>query len=193
MTAGSGILHQEFHSPAFTKKGGLFRVAQLWVNLPAASKLTPPRYQAIGAVTMPRVELENGAGSVRVIAGSFSGQAGPAKTFTPVNVWDVELNGGTSAAVEAPEGHTTLVVVLSGALGFEGVAGVRDAEAALFSRGGTSVALAATVATKALMLTGAPIDEPIVGRGPFVMNTEAEIRQAFRDSGSGRFGSIGRA
>jgi redox-sensitive bicupin YhaK (pirin superfamily) len=193
MTAGSGILHQEFHSPAFTKKGGLFRVAQLWVNLPAARKLTLPRYQAINAETMPRIELENGAGNLRAIAGSFGGQAGPAKTFTPVNVWDVEIKGGMRAVLDAPEGHTTLVVVLSGALAFAGIPDVRDAEAAVFSRGGTGVALTAKGATKILMLTGAPIDEPIVGRGPFVMNTEAEIRQAFRDFGSGRFGSIGRA
>ena len=192
MTAGSGILHQEFHSPRFTKTGGVFRVAQLWINLPADRKLTAPRYQSIKAETMPVVELEGGAGHARIIAGSFGGQMGPAKTFTPVNVWDLELKGEARATIEAPEGHTTLVVVLSGALAFDQTERVREAEAALFSRAGAGVVLMPAAPTEVLILTGVPIDEPIVGRGPFVMNTEAEIRQAFRDFGSGRFGALER-
>jgi redox-sensitive bicupin YhaK (pirin superfamily) len=190
MTAGAGIVHQEFHSPAFTKKGGVFRLVQLWVNLPGSHKTTPPRYQSIKAETMPVVELAEGAGRVRVIAGSMGGQAGPAKTFTPVNVFDLDLKSGGRARIDAPEGHTCLVVALSGVLNFNGKTQVRDAEAAVFSRDGTSLTLNPKMPTKALMLTGAPIDEPIVGRGPFVMNTEAEIRQAFRDFSSGRFGGI---
>jgi quercetin 2,3-dioxygenase len=188
MTAGAGIVHQEFHSPAFTKKGGVFRVAQLWVNLPASLKSTPPRYQSIKAETMPFIELPDGAGRARVIAGSLSGKTGPAKTFTPMNVFDLDLKSGGAAPIDAPEGHTCVVIALSGVLDFDGKAQVRDAEAAVFSRHGTGVMLRPKMPTKALMLTGAPIDEPIVGRGPFVMNTQAEIRRAFRDFASGRFG-----
>jgi redox-sensitive bicupin YhaK (pirin superfamily) len=190
MTAGAGIVHQEFHSPAFTKKGGVFRVAQLWVNLPAARKSTPPRYQSIEADALPFVELAGGAGRARVIAGSLSGHVGPAKTFTPVNVFDLDLRSRGRAGIDAPEGHTCLVIVLAGLLDFGRKTQVRDAEAAVFSRDGAGVVLTPRMPTKALMLTGAPIDEPIVGRGPFVMNTEAEIRQAFRDFTSGRFGAI---
>jgi quercetin 2,3-dioxygenase len=193
MTAGVGIVHQEFHSPAFTKKGGVFRVVQLWVNLPASHKSTPPRYQSIKAETMPFVDLPDGAGRARVIAGSWGCKTGPAKTFTAVNVFDLDLTSGGHAPIDAPEGHTCLVVALSGALDFDGKTQVRDAEAAVFSRDGAGVVLRPKMPTKVLMLTGAPIDEPIVGRGPFVMNTDAEIRQAFRDFSSGRFGGIATA
>jgi quercetin 2,3-dioxygenase len=192
MTAGGGILHQEFHSAAFTKSGGLFRMVQLWVNLPAARKLTTPRYQSIKTEAIPVVPLAEGAGQARIIAGSFDGHPGPAKTFTPVNIWDLDLKVDQGIVIEAPEGHTTLIVVLWGALALEWDAEVREAEAALFARDGAGVSLAASVPTKALVLTGMPIDEPIVGRGPFVMNREVEIQQAFRDFSSGRFGMIAR-
>jgi redox-sensitive bicupin YhaK (pirin superfamily) len=192
LTAGSGILHQEFHSPAFTKSGGLFRVVQLWVNLPRTRKLSAPRYQSIEAATIPVVELAGGAGHARVIAGSLEGREGPAKTFTPLNVWELELEGDRSATLDAPDGHTTLAIVLSGALAFDGSSEVRDAEGALLSREGTGVVLTPKAPTRVLLLTGAPIEEPIVGRGPFVMNTEAEIKQAFRDFSSGRFGALDR-
>lgn len=188
MTAGAGIVHQEFHSPAFTKKGGVFRVAQLWVNLPASRKSTPPRYQSIKSEIMPFVELADGAGRARVIAGSLAGQTGPARTFTPISVFDLDLKSSGRARIDAPEGYTCLVVVLSGVLDFDGKAQVREAEVAVFSRNGAGIALTPKMPTEALMLTGTPIDEPIVGRGPFVMNTEAEIREAFRDFANGRFG-----
>jgi quercetin 2,3-dioxygenase len=189
MTAAAGILHQEFHSPDFTKKGGIFRVVQLWVNLPALNKSTLPRYQAIKAEAIPFVELADGAGYARVIAGSLGGKTGPAETFTPINVFDLDLKGGGHAHIDAPEGHTCVVIILSGLL--EGKTELRDAEAAIFSRDGAGVVLTPRLPTKALMLTGEPLDEPIVGRGPFVMNTDAEIRQAFRDFSKGRFGAIG--
>jgi quercetin 2,3-dioxygenase len=187
MTAGAGVVHQEFHSPVFTRTGGLFQAVQLWVNLPATLKLTPPRYQAIEAERMPIIELADNAGRVRVIAGSFAGRSGPAKTLTPLNVWDVVLAGGSQAVVEAPEGHTTIVVVLSGRLVFEGGADLRDAQAALLSRAGQGTKLVGADSTRALILTGAPLEEPIVGRGSFVMNTEAQLRQAFLDFGRGHF------
>jgi quercetin 2,3-dioxygenase len=191
MTAGAGVLHQEFHSSAFTRIGGVFRVLQLWLNLPAAQKLVTPRYQELAASSIPVAELKGGAGQVRVIAGSLDGLAGPAQTFSPVNVWDFELTGRSSSVVNTPRGHTTLAVVVSGTLTFNERGEVHDAETVLFSRDGDSILLNATVPSKVLVLTGAPIDEPIVGRGPFVMNSDAEIRQAFLDFGGGRFGAIG--
>jgi quercetin 2,3-dioxygenase len=189
MTAGAGVIHQEFQSRAFARTGGLLQMVQLWVNLPAALKLTSPRYQQIKAEQIPVVALKDRAGSARIIAGSFNNHVGPATTFTPVNVWDLTLNTETRAIIDPPEDHTTLIVVLSGRLVFDGAREVGEAEAALLSRSGRGAVLTATSATKALVLTGAPIDEPIVGRGPFVMNTEAEVRQAFLDFGSGRFGA----
>jgi quercetin 2,3-dioxygenase len=192
MTAGAGILHQEFHSPAFTRRGGVFQMVQLWVNLPAALKLTPPRYQAIEAADIPSVDLPGKAGRMRIIAGSSDGEAGPAATFSELNVWDLTLNPDSRTNIDAPEGHTTIVLVLSGCLEFEGNGGIGEAQAALLDREGAGAELFAPVATRALVLTGAPLNEPIFGRGPFVMNTEAEIRQAFLDFGSGRFGAIER-
>jgi quercetin 2,3-dioxygenase len=189
----AGILHHELQSAAFAKAGGLFRMVELWVNLPADLKLTSPKYQSIKANKMPVIELKGGAGRAQVIAGSLYGQVGPAKTFTAVDVWDLELTSKTCVVVDAPEGHTALIRVLSGALAFEPGADVCDAEAALLSRSGEGALLRAKAATNALVLTGAPINEPIVGRGPFVMNTEAEIREAFQDFGSGRFGGADRA
>lgn len=190
MTAGAGILHQEFHSPAFTKKGGVFRAVQLWVNLPASHKSMPPHYQSIKAEAIPFVELGEGAGSARVIAGSLSNQTGPARTFTPLSVFDLELKSGVHAHIDAPEGYTCLVVVLTGMLDLGSNTQVREAEAAVFSRHGAGIELKPKLPTKALTLVGAAIDEPIVGRGPFVMNSAAEIRKAFRDFASGRFGAI---
>jgi redox-sensitive bicupin YhaK (pirin superfamily) len=190
MTAGAGVLHQELHSGGFTQRGGVLRAAQLWVNLPAALKLTPPRYQPIHAAQIPQVALGGDAGQVRVIAGVFAGRQGPAGTFSAINVWDVSLRRQAEAALDAPEGHTTIIVVLCGSLLFEGGTEVKEAQAALLSRAGRRVELAATVPARALILTGAPIEDPIVGRGPFVMNTEAQVRQAFLDFGTGRFGTV---
>ena len=114
MTAAGGILHEEFHSPGFTKAGGPFQMIQLWVNLPARDKMSAPHYQSILSGDIPSVELPDGAGRVRVIAGDFDGHAGPARTFTPINVWDVRLNRDAAVTLDLPEGHTTMLVVLSG-------------------------------------------------------------------------------
>jgi quercetin 2,3-dioxygenase len=192
MTAGAGVLHQEFHSPAFTRRGGMFRMVQLWVNLPSALKLAPPRYQSIEAAYIPTVELPGESGQVRVIAGAFDGQVGPAATFSALNVWDLALSAKSSANIDTPKGHTTIVVVLSGVLEFDRDVRIAEAQAALLDQADAGAKLFAPVATRVLVLTGAPLNEPIVGRGPFVMNTEAQIRQAFLDFGSGRFGAIER-
>lgn len=188
MTAGGGILHDEFHSPAFTAKGGRFRMVQLWVNLPAKDKLAAPGYQAITAKEIPALAFEGG--SLRVIAGDFAGMKGPARTFTPLNVWDLRLDSGGRAELALPEGHNSLLVVLSGEVRINGTERVGEAKVAMLERSGTEVDLAGVSASHVLVLTGEPIDEPIVGYGPFVMNTEDEIRSAINDFNAGRFGQI---
>ena len=194
MTAGGGILHEEFHSPAFARTGGPFRMVQLWVNLPARDKMTRPGYQSILNADIPTVTLPDKAGTARIIAGAMDAAQGPAKgpasTFTPINVWDVRLNRDAETRLDLPEGHTAIVVVLSGHLTVNGDQPAGAAEALLLDRKGDRVTLSADADTTLLILTGEPIDEPIVGYGPFVMNSEAEIRQAVTDFNSGRFGDI---
>lgn len=193
MTAAGGIIHEEFHSPSFTKTGGPFRMVQLWVNLPAKDKLAPAGYQSILNADIPSVELLDGAGRVRVIAGDFHGAKGPARTFTPLNVWDVRLSRDASVKFELPEGHTAMIVILSGHVTVGGSQPVGEAELVLLDRDGTGVTIDADGDSTLLVLTGAPIDEPIVGYGPFVMNSEAEIHQAIADFNSGRFGQMAEA
>ncbi|CAI9121249.1 pirin family protein [Brytella acorum] len=188
MTAGGGILHEEYHAPSFAKTGGPFRMVQLWVNLPAKDKMAAPGYQPIVSSTIPVVELPEGAGSARVIAGAFRGVVGPAHTFTPINVWDVRLKRDTDFSLDLPEGHTSMLIVLNGRITVDGTQDAGDAEMLLLSREGSSVHVHAHSDTTLLVLTGEPIDEPIVGYGPFVMNTQAEIRQAMADVRSGTFG-----
>lgn len=187
MTAAGGILHEEYHSPAFAKTGGPFKMMQLWVNLPAKDKMAPSRYQAITNAQIPVVELPDDAGVARVIAGDFGGTKGPAKTFTPVNVWDLRLSRDADISLSLPDGHTAMLVVLGGHLTVEGEQEVGEAEMVMLSREGGEVRLRADGDTTLLVLTGEPIDEPVVGYGPFVMNTEAEIRQAMDDINSGTF------
>lgn len=191
MTAASGILHEEYHSPAFARKGGDFEMVQLWVNLPAKDKSARPGYQTLLKADIPTVDLANGAGKVRMIAGSFDGAKGPARTFTPINLWDVRLGRGKVARFDPPEGHTLAVLVLSGTIEIDGKEIAREAQTVIFGRHGGAVAIEANADAKLLVLTGEPIDEPVVARGPFVMNTADEIRQAMLDFQSGRFGAIG--
>lgn len=190
MTAAGGIIHEEFHSPAFARTGGPLRNVQLWVNLPAKDKMAPAGYQGILSADIPVVDLPGGAGKARIIAGEFGGVRGPARTFTPINVWDVRLNRGADARFDLPEGHTAMLVVLAGPVIVNGAQPANDAEMVLLDRKGGDVAIHATADATLLVLTGEPINEPIVGHGPFVMNSEAEIRQAFDDFRSGRFARI---
>jgi redox-sensitive bicupin YhaK (pirin superfamily) len=190
MTAAGGILHEEFHSRAFTRTGGPFRMVQLWVNLPAKDKMAAPGYQSIRDADIPAVELPEGAGRVRVIAGAFDGRTGPARTFTPINVWDLRLKRDAAVTLDLPEGHTSMLVVLSGRVTVNGTQEAGEAEVVLLDRRGETVAVDAAGDASVLVLTGAPIDEPIVGYGPFVMNTEAEIRQAIEAFNGGRFGRM---
>lgn len=189
MTAASGILHDEFHSQAFTRSGGTLEMVQLWVNLPAKDKMSKPGYQTLLDKNIPSVELPDGAGRVRVIAGEFNGHKGPARTFTPMDVWDVRLSKGRSAKFNFAEGRTLAVVVLRGPV-LVNDSVVRDSQLVSLERSGTELSLEANDDAKVLILSGEPIDEPVVGYGPFVMNSTAEIETAIRDFNSGKFGRI---
>lgn len=189
MTAASGIVHEEFHSADYAKRGGPFEMVQLWVNLPAKHKMDAPRYQALESRSFPEVELSNESGRLRVIAGEVFGEKGPAKTFTPMNMWDVRLNQGARQVFEVPEGHTALVLVLDGSVSI-GTETMESAELAVLEQRGTQFELVANKLSKVLFLGGEPIPEPIVGHGPFVMNSESEIRQAILDYQQGRMGRL---
>lgn len=190
MTAASGILHEEFHSRAFTRKGGPLEMVQLWVNLPAKDKNAAPGYQSLLDRDIPSVTLPDGAGTLRVIAGDYGGHRGPARTFTPIDLWDVRLRRDAVTSLGLPEGHTVAVVVLKGTVQVNGDTIAREAQFVLLDRTGGAVRLEANSDAKLLILSGAPIDEPVVMHGPFVMNTDQEIRQAMIDFQSGRFGEI---
>lgn len=190
MTAASGILHEEFHSREFTRTGGTLEMVQLWVNLPARDKMSAPRYQTLLNRDIPAVELPDGAGKLRVIAGDYDGHRGPAETFTSMDVWDLRLRQGHTTGFEVPEGRTLAVVVLRGTVLVNGTQVARDSQMVLFDRKGSDVSLEANSDATLLLLSGEPIDEPVVGYGPFVMNSTEEIDQAITDFNSGRFGQI---
>jgi redox-sensitive bicupin YhaK (pirin superfamily) len=190
MTAASGVVHEEFHSEGFTKSGGTFEVAQLWVNLPAAQKMTPPRYQEIRASDIPRVELGHGAGSARVIAGEFAGARGPAKTVTPIVLCDLQLAAGHSTELAVPNGYTTMLVLQHGMVLVNESEPMRGVELAVFDRDGNQITIECRQDARALLLAGEPIGEAVVGQGPFVMNSREEIRQAMQDYQSGAMGSL---
>ena len=190
MTAASGILHEEFHSHEFTRTGGTLEMVQLWVNLPAKDKLAAPGYQTLLDAEIPSVALADEAGRVRVIAGEFDGHRGPARTFTAMDVWDVRLNAGKATTFSLPEGRTLALVVLKGTVLVNGSAVTREAQMVTLARDGHEVTLEANSDATVLLLSGEPIDEPIVGYGPFVMNTQEEISQAVVDFNSGKFGRM---
>lgn len=190
MTAAGGIIHQEFHSEDFARRGGMLEMVQLWVNLPAQHKMSAPRYQTLLKKDIPTRSLPDGAGSLRVIAGEYQGAAGPARTFTPMNVWDVRINRGHIGSFTVPAGHTVAVIVLRGTVQVNGTHLARDAQLVLLDRAGTELQIEANTDASLLLLSGEPIDEPIVGYGPFVMNSREEIVQAITDFNSGRFGRV---
>jgi redox-sensitive bicupin YhaK (pirin superfamily) len=190
MTAGSGILHEEFHSTGYAQRGGPFEMVQLWVNLPRKDKMTAPGYQGITDAQIPAVALPDGAGTLRVIAGDYHGHAGPARTFSPINVWDVRVGAGKAVQLPQAHGWTTLVVVLAGTALVNGDTVLREKPVATLSTEGTGVTLEANSDAKVLLLAGEPIDEPVVGYGPFVMNSQQEIIQAIADFNGGKFGRM---
>ena len=190
MTAGAGILHEEMHSAQFTQQGGMLSMAQLWVNLPASQKMTPPGYQAIEAERIPSIQFEHDQGTARLIAGNDAGLSGPAKTHTAMQVWDLQIKKGAVISLPAPNHWTAALAILQGQVKTDkGLAG--DASLITYSQAGVGIELSASQDTHALFLSGEPIWEPIVGYGPFVMNTKAEIAQAIDDFNSGQFGRLG--
>ena len=191
MTAGAGIIHEEFHSEAFSQRGGLFEMVQLWVNLPAKDKNTPARYQHLAKENIPVVTLPNEAGYIRVIAGAYEDARGRAHSFTEMNVWDIVLHANAAASLQLPEHHNLSMVVLRGDVTFNGTQTAHAGELVGFvTEAGTIELQAGSEEVKILLLSGVPIDEPVVGYGPFVMNTQQEIRQAINDFNAGRFGAI---
>lgn len=190
MTAASGILHEEFHSESFTRRGGMLEMVQLWVNLPASDKMTEPGYQTLLDADIPKVALDNGAGTVRVISGEHQGHQGPAHTFTSMDVWDIRLSQEGSAQFVLPEGRTLALVVLRGDLLVNDGRMAGEAQVVVFTPAGTRVAIEAKSDATLLLLSGEPIDEPIVGQGPFVMNSRAEIAKAIADFNRGGFGRL---
>jgi redox-sensitive bicupin YhaK (pirin superfamily) len=190
MTAGAGILHEEFHSQAFAKSGGTLDMVQLWVNLPARDKMTIPSYQTLLRKDIPVIELPEGSGSLRVIAGEYAGQPGPARTFSAMDVWDLRLLRGRSVSLPFTAGRTAALVILRGAVQVNGSEIVREAQWVLLDREAGEVLLEANGDAAVLVLSGEPLNDPIVGYGPFVMNSEAQIEEAIEDFNAGRFGRI---
>jgi len=190
MTAANGIIHEEFHSPAFARSGGTLEMVQLWVNLPARDKRAAAGYQTLLAQDIPEVTLDGEGGSLRVIAGSYRGHTGPARTFTRLDVWDLRLNVGVALQLPLAAGRNAALVVLRGSVQVNGEREAGPSSLVLLDRGGEDVTVEALEGTSVLLLSGEPIDEPIVGYGPFVMNSQAEIAESFDDFQAGRFGQM---
>ena len=189
MTAARGIVHEEFHSREAARRGGVVSMAQLWVNLPKADKTAAPAYQDIRDADIPRVELANGGGVARIIAGALDGAKGPARTFTPMNVWDLDLKAGASVTLPIGEGENLILPIFHGAVKIAGKT-VGAGKVALFDRSGDSVTLEALEPSRVLLLSGRPIDEPIAAYGPFVMNSRADIQKAMDDYNRGAMGFL---
>ena len=218
MTAGRGILHEEFHSEAFGQRGGIFSMVQLWVNLPSKHKLTDPKYQSIKRADMPIIELiddqdisdqdaqkQTIIGQVAIIAGDWHGITGAATTFTPINMWDIALHTAGTTSIQVPSTHNTLLLIQQGQLLVNGIAvstgGLIQFAAPIHIDTESESASDTTTdsieltysddlqgVVKLLLLSGEPIGEPVAGYGPFVMSTQEELRQAFRDYQIGNFG-----
>ncbi|WIM82179.1 pirin family protein [Gallibacterium anatis] len=191
MTAGAGIIHQEFHSEAFSRLGGMFEMVQLWVNLPRKDKDVPAHYQHLAKENIPVVAFADNAGYARIIAGNFAGIQGAAKTYTKMNVWDMVINAGREVEIEIPESQSLSMVVLRGKAIFNHNEQASAGQLVNFERSAGKVTItAADEELKILLLAGEPIEEPVVGYGPFVMNSFEEIRQAVNDFNAGKFGQI---
>lgn len=190
MTAGSGILHKEYHEKEFSKKGGPFQMVQLWVNLPAKYKMTTPKYQGIENLNMSKYPIENGKGVVEIIAGSYNGLKGSAFTFSPVNLFNAILTAGTSARFSFPENYNTGLLLIEGEVKINDSKNAAQDHFVLFGHDGEEIKIESVKDSKILILSGEPIDEPISSGGPFLMNTQAEIHEAYDDYYSGKFGFL---
>lgn len=191
MTAASGLVHEEFHGENFTKTGGNFEMVQLWVNLPAKDKMTKPRYQGIKSSQIPNISLPEGAGVVKVIAGEFQTQ-GPAKTFSAIDLWDMRLKSGHITTYKVPSANTCALFVLNGKIKLSSGEVIQQAELAVLDPEGVEFSIETLADSKVLFLGGKPLNEPIVGHGPFVMNSVQEINQAIMDYQAGLMGKLDR-
>jgi quercetin 2,3-dioxygenase len=190
MTAASGILHKEYHEQNYGKRGGPLQMAQLWVNLPRAHKMAPPRYQPLIADRMGIVNLAEGSGSVRVVAGEYQGVKGPAKTFSSINVFDTRLNTSGKLELSFSARHNAALLVMKGEVTINGATKVSVNDFVVFKNVGERIAIEASSEAQLLVLSGEPIDEPVVQYGPFVMNTQQEIQEAISDFNRGKFGHL---
>ncbi len=190
MTAGRGILHKEYQEPHFVAQGGDFQMVQLWVNLPAAHKMAAPAYQAIARASQGHYVLPDGGGDVRVIAGRYKTAEGPARTFTPMRLLDVHLSAGGAADFDFAPSDNAGMLVLEGCVAVNGEKVAVANQFVLFARGTELVRLEAPADAVVLIMSGMPIDEPVVSYGPFLMNTEAEIYKAYEDFQNGLFGTL---
>jgi quercetin 2,3-dioxygenase len=190
MTAASGIVHEELHEKEWAKRGGTLQAIQLWVNLPRSSKMSAPGYQTIVNDQIPVVQLDGGAGTLRVIAGSVRGAKGPAKTFTPIELYDLRLLAGRSMPLQIPNGYNVGLLILSGQASVEGSHRLSEAELAVFTSTGEPVTIVAEEDSTILVMAGEAIDEPVARYGPFVMNTKAELVQAVNDYQAGKMGHL---
>ena len=188
MTAGKGIVHDEFHSEDFSKKGGVFEMVQLWINLPKKHKMTEPKYQEIDRKSIPTISLGDNL-KLRVIAGNFEETKGPSSTFTKVNLYDIISKENKSISLKFENGSNTIILVMSGELKVENK-NFKDKDILIFEREGSQIDLKVSDNFKGLILNGEPINEPIVAHGPFVMNTKEEIFQAFSDYQNGKMGRL---
>jgi len=190
MTAGSGVLHKEYHEKEFSRKGGLMQMAQIWVNLPAKYKMTTPKYQAIENSMMGRSVLADGASFMEVIAGEYSDIKGPASTFSPLNLFNAKLKKDAKAELSFSISSNTGMLVIDGEVSVNSSSTVGADNFILFGHDGEKITIEAKTDSIVLILSGEPIDEPITPNGPFVMNTHAEIKQAYEDFYSGKFGYL---
>ena len=188
MTAGKGIVHDEFHSEDFSKKGGVFEMVQLWINLPKKHKMTEPNYQEIDRETIPTISLGDKI-KLRVIAGSFEETRGPSSTFTKINLYDIISKENKSVSFKFDNGSNTVILIMSGKLKVENK-NFKDKDILIFEREGSQIDIKVSDNFKGLVLNGDPINEPIVAHGPFVMNTKEEIHQAFFDYQNGKMGKL---
>ena len=190
MTAGSGILHKEYHEKEFSKKGGTFQMVQIWLNLPAKYKMTPPKYQAIENKNMPRFLLDDNKGQIEIIAGEYKTLKGPATTFSPVTMLNARLSKGALAEFRFSETCSTGMLVIEGEIKINTTEIAHEDHFVMYGNEGEDIVIEALTDCIILVISGKPIKEPIVASGPFVMNTEGEIKQAYQDFRNGKFGSL---
>lgn len=190
MTAAGGVLHKEYHETEWSKKGGIFQMVQLWVNLPAKDKMSKPKYQSIVNSEMAKVTLPDNTGLIEVIAGEYNGTKGSASTFSPLHIYNARLNKGGKVNLHLPSNFNTALLVIEGEITVNGTEKVETDHLALMANDGEDFSIEATEKTVVLVLSGEPLNEPIAAHGPFVMNTHQELVEAFNDFNTGKFGYL---